>query len=114
MAKANGSIDLQINNCYRKHNSAKTSQNQLKLWVNLRPSDDARRQGTRVSLRLRDRLRRQHHPTEERVRAIGDHADLEDLYNTERHLLYVACTRARDRLLITGVDPASEFLEDLR
>ena len=35
MAKANGSIDLQINNCYRKHNSAKTSQNQLKLWVNL-------------------------------------------------------------------------------
>ena len=53
-------------------------------------------------------------PLAERVRAIGDHADLEDLYNTERHLLYVACTRARDRLLITGVDPASKLLEDLR
>jgi len=52
-------------------------------------------------------------PLEERIRAIGDHADLEDLYNTERHLLYVACTRARDHLLITGVDPVSEFLEDL-
>ena len=33
---------------------------------------------------------------------------------TERHLLYVACTRARDRLLVTGVDPGSEFLDDLR
>lgn len=51
-------------------------------------------------------------PLEERIRAIGDHADLEDLYNTERHLLYVACTRARDQLLVIGVDPASEFLED--
>lgn len=29
-----------------------------------------------------------------------------------RHLLYVACTRARDHLLITGVDPVSEFLDD--
>lgn len=51
-------------------------------------------------------------PLEERIRAIGDHADIEDLYNTERHLLYVACTRARDQLLVTGVDPVSEFLED--
>ena len=25
----------------------------------------------------------------------------------------VACTRARDRLLVTGTDPASEFLDDL-
>ena len=41
-------------------------------------------------------------------------ADLEDTYGTERHLLYVACTRARDRLLVTGVEPASEFLDDLR
>ncbi len=41
-------------------------------------------------------------------------ADLEDVYNTERHLLYVACTRARDHLLVTSVAPASEFLEDLR
>ncbi len=48
-----------------------------------------------------------------RVEAVTDDADLEDAYNTERHLLYVACTRARDHLLITSVDPASEFLDDL-
>ncbi|TWU65500.1 putative ATP-dependent DNA helicase YjcD [Crateriforma conspicua] len=53
-------------------------------------------------------------PLDERIRTLGDNADLEDIYNTERYLLYVACTRARDRLLITGVDPASEFLDDLR
>ena len=35
-----------------------------------------------------------------------------EVYDTERHLLYVACTRARDHLLVTGVDPASEFLDD--
>ncbi len=39
--------------------------------------------------------------------------DLEEVYNTERHLPYVACTRARDRLLVTGIGPASEFLDDL-
>jgi hypothetical protein len=32
--------------------------------------------------------------------------------DTERHLLYVACTRARDHLLVTGVAPVSEFLDD--
>jgi len=52
-------------------------------------------------------------PSQQRIEAIGDPADLEDVYNTERHLLYVACTRARDRLLLTAVEPASEFLEDL-
>jgi len=44
---------------------------------------------------------------------VSDEGDLEDVYDTERHLLYVACTRARDHLLVTGVSPASEFLEDL-
>jgi ATP-dependent exoDNAse (exonuclease V) alpha subunit len=34
----------------------------------------------------------------------------EDVYGIERHLLYVACTRARDHLLVTGVDPLSEFV----
>lgn len=53
-------------------------------------------------------------PLQERLESIADAADLEDAYNTERHLLYVACTRARDRLLITGIAPASEFLADLR
>ena len=31
-----------------------------------------------------------------------------------RHLLYVACTRARGHLLVTSVEPASEFLDDMR
>ena len=52
-------------------------------------------------------------PSQERIETIADSADLEDVYKTERHLLYVACTRARDHLLITGVAPASEFLDDL-
>jgi len=30
------------------------------------------------------------------MEAVADDAELEDVYNTERHLLYVACTRARD------------------
>lgn len=52
-------------------------------------------------------------PSMSRIEQVADEADLEEIYNTERHLLYVACTRARDHLLITGVDPASEFLDDL-
>ena len=52
-------------------------------------------------------------PLQSRIEDIADEADLEDTYSTERHLLYVACTRARDRLLVTGVEPASEFLDDL-
>lgn len=52
-------------------------------------------------------------PSQSRIEGVGDDADLEDVYNTERHLLYVACTRARDHLLVSGVEPASEFLDDL-
>ena len=52
-------------------------------------------------------------PNQERIEQIGDLADLEEVYNTERQLLYVACTRARDRLIVTSIEPASEFLEDL-
>lgn len=52
-------------------------------------------------------------PLQERIELIGDEADLEEVYASERHLLYVACTRARDHLLVTGVAPASEFLEDI-
>lgn len=52
-------------------------------------------------------------PMQERIESITDDADLEEVYNTERHLLYVACTRAREYLLVTGVDPESEFLADL-
>jgi superfamily I DNA/RNA helicase len=53
-------------------------------------------------------------PSQERIETVGDDADLQEVYDTERHLLYVACTRARDHLLITSVEPASEFLDDLR
>ena len=51
-------------------------------------------------------------PLQERIETVGDDADLQEVYDTERHLLYVACTRARDQLLVTGVAPASEFLDD--
>jgi superfamily I DNA/RNA helicase len=53
-------------------------------------------------------------PLQERIETAADDADLEEVYNTERHLLYVACTRARDHLFVTSVDSASEFLDDLR
>jgi hypothetical protein len=52
-------------------------------------------------------------PLRERIEALGDDSDLEEVYTSERNLLYVACTRARDHLLVSGVKPASEFLEDL-
>ena len=52
-------------------------------------------------------------PLQERIESVGDDADLQEIYNTERHLLYVACTRARDHLLVTCIEPASEFLDDL-
>jgi superfamily I DNA/RNA helicase len=53
-------------------------------------------------------------PLQERIETVGDDADLQDVYDTERQLLYVARTRARDYLLVTSVEPASEFLDDLR
>lgn len=53
-------------------------------------------------------------PLQSRLESSAEESDLEDIYQTERHLLYVACTRARDHLLVTGVTPGSEFLEDLR
>jgi superfamily I DNA/RNA helicase len=53
-------------------------------------------------------------PLQERIETVGEDADLKEVYDTERHLLYVACTRARDHLLITSVEPPSEFLDDLR
>jgi superfamily I DNA/RNA helicase len=52
-------------------------------------------------------------PSQDRIETVTDASDLEDVYNTERYLLYVACTRARDHLLVTSVEPTSEFLDDL-
>lgn len=53
-------------------------------------------------------------PSQQRIENVTDDADLEEVYNTERHLLYVACTRARDYLLISALKPESEFLSDLK
>ncbi len=52
-------------------------------------------------------------PLQARIESVTDDSDLQEVYDTERQLLYVACTRARDQLMISGVDPTSEFLEDI-
>lgn len=51
-------------------------------------------------------------PLDERVADAADEAELDDIYETERRLLYVACTRAREHLLLSGVIPTSEYLAD--
>lgn len=51
-------------------------------------------------------------PQQERIEYVSDESDLDEVYATERHLLYVACTRAREFLHVSGVAPASEFLAD--
>jgi superfamily I DNA/RNA helicase/mRNA-degrading endonuclease RelE of RelBE toxin-antitoxin system len=52
-------------------------------------------------------------PNEVRLANAADESELEEIFETERHLLYVACTRARDFLIVSGVKPASEFIQDL-
>lgn len=52
-------------------------------------------------------------PLDERAADAADEAELDDIYETERRLLYVACTRAREHLFVTGVAPGSEYLSDL-
>jgi mRNA-degrading endonuclease RelE of RelBE toxin-antitoxin system len=53
-------------------------------------------------------------PLQSRIESASDESELDEIYDTERHLLYVAVTRARDQVLVTGLEPTSEFLEDLR
>jgi hypothetical protein len=53
-------------------------------------------------------------PSQQRIETVTDDADLQEVYDTERHLLYVACTRARDYLLVTSGDSPSEFLDDMQ
>lgn len=52
-------------------------------------------------------------PLAGRVSDVADEFELDEVIATERQLLYVACTRARERLLLSAVAPGSEFLEDL-
>jgi UvrD-like helicase C-terminal domain/AAA domain len=53
-------------------------------------------------------------PLQERVEQVAEDSELKEVYDTERHLLYVACTRARDFLLVSAAGPASEFLDDMQ
>ncbi len=52
-------------------------------------------------------------PLQERIEAATDPSELDEVYQSERHLLYVACTRARDHLMVSATQPESEFLRDL-
>lgn len=52
-------------------------------------------------------------PLDARIADAADDAEMDDVYETERRLLYVACTRARDHLMVCGVEPASEYLTDM-
>lgn len=52
-------------------------------------------------------------PLQSRIDDVADEAELTDAFETERHLFYVACTRARDKLYVSGIEPASEFLGDM-
>jgi len=52
-------------------------------------------------------------PDASRIELVSDMAEIEEIYETERHLLYVACTRAREHLWISSAGIASEFLGDL-
>lgn len=52
-------------------------------------------------------------PLAERVESAADEFELDEVLTTERQLLYVAATRARDRLVLSAVAPASELLDTL-
>lgn len=52
-------------------------------------------------------------PDQDRIDTVADEVELDEVYETERHLFYVACTRAREKLIISGVKPESEFIADL-
>lgn len=53
-------------------------------------------------------------PDQDRIETVADEVELDEVYDTERHLFYVACTRAREKLLISGTKPGSEFIADLK
>lgn len=53
-------------------------------------------------------------PLDVRIADAADEAELDEIYETERRLLYVAATRAREHLVLTGVSPESEYLSDFQ
>ena len=52
-------------------------------------------------------------PDQDRIDTVADEAALDEVCDTERQLFYVACTRAREKPIVSGVNPASEFFADL-
>jgi mRNA-degrading endonuclease RelE of RelBE toxin-antitoxin system len=70
-----------------------------------------------VQIRRRSKTLRINYRTSHQIRSQADRLldpEISDVDgNTERQLLYVACTRARDHLLISSTDPASEFLDHI-
>ena len=52
-------------------------------------------------------------PSPDRLAEADLVAGMEEIYDTERNLLYVACTRARDYLLITSSGTPSELILDM-
>ncbi len=52
-------------------------------------------------------------PSPERIETAANTPELKEIYTTERHLLYVAATRARDCLWLSASGRGSEVLEDL-
>ncbi len=52
-------------------------------------------------------------PLQSRVDEATDEDELNTIFETERHLFYVACTRARDHLHVSGVNPISDFVTDM-
>ncbi len=52
-------------------------------------------------------------PLQSRIETVGEDADSQEVYDTEGQPLYVACTRALDRSIVTSVEPASESLHEL-
>ena len=53
-------------------------------------------------------------PNHLRIKDAENENELKEIYSRERYLLYVACTRARDFLLISSSRTSSEFIEDLK
>jgi hypothetical protein len=44
-----------------------------------------------------------------RIDILGKNSALKEIYDTEQSPLNVACTRARNFLLVAGVEPAANF-----
>ena len=51
-------------------------------------------------------------PLQSGIEGAAEESELDEIFDSERHLLYVACTRAKDHVAITGLEPGSEFLAD--